>query len=427
MSTEKIYVKNHYRYEFIIVFSIAVILFGLIFDSPKEIIEGYYRILTSPSQLLTDYMAVGGIGATFFNAGILMLLAAIVLWKRKQLLTGPIIAALFALFGFSLFGKNLFNTIPITMGVYIYGKIEGIEFNTLTINSLFGTALGPAVSYICFGLGLPFYQGFFISYGVGILIGLVLPPLSKSFLKFHQGYTLYNLGFTCGIIGLFIQGVLKSFSLEVSNIRLISPGDNLKIAVFMYTFFIFSFVGGYFLNGKSFSNFKNLLSNSGRAPSDFGHIYGRGICLINMALLGIIYTTFVLYMGQPLNGPILGGIFTIFGFGIFGKHLKNVIPILIGTVLAYALNIYEPKSVPAMVTVLFATNLAPIAGEYGMFAGIVAGFAQVSIVSVVGLLHGGLNLYNNGFSGGFVAATLVPIYNVIRESRFFNMRRDKDD
>lgn len=419
MSREKIYVKNHYRYDAIFIFSILAMLIGLFFDSPKEILDGYIKILQSPSHLLTDYMSVGGIGATFLNAGMLMLLASFVLWRRKQLLTGPIIAALFTLFGFSLFGKNLFNTIPITFGVYLYGKIEGLKFNTLTMNSLFGTALGPAVSYICFGIGLPFFKGFLISYAVGILIGMLIPALSVSFLRFHQGYSLYNIGFTCGVIGLFIQGIFKSFYLEVKNANIVSDG-NLRIAIIMYIFFFIVFALGFYLNGFSFKNLGNLLKNSGRAPSDFGNIYGRGVSMINMATLGIIYTTYVLLMNQPLNGPILGGIFTVFGFGIFGKHIKNVLPILVGTLIAYFLNIYDPHSVSATVTILFATNLAPVAGEYGIFAGMVAGFCHVSIVSSVGLLHGGLNLYNNGFSGGFVAATLVPIFEAIKNSRFFD-------
>lgn len=424
LSREKIYVKNHYRYDAIFIFSILAMSIGLLFDSPKEIFDGYINILTSPSHLLTDYMAVGGIGATFFNAGLLMLLASFVLWKRHQLLTGPIIAALFTLFGFSLFGKNLFNTIPITFGVYLYSKIEGVKFNTLTMNSLFGTALGPVVSYICFGIGLPFTEGFIISYAVGIFIGMLIPALSSSFLRFHQGYSLYNIGFTCGVIGLFIQGVFKSFSLEVTNVKIISDG-NIKIAIIMYVFFFIVFGLGFYLNGFSFKNLGNLLKNSGRAPSDFGNIYGRGISMINMSALGILYTSYVLIMKQPLNGPVLGGIFTIFGFGIFGKHLKNVFPILVGTLIAYFLNIYDPKSISATVTILFATNLAPVAGEYGFIAGIFAGFCHVSIVSSVGLLHGGLNLYNNGFSGGFVAATLVPIFESIRNSRFFDKNEEE--
>ena len=147
--------------------------------------------------------------------------------------------------------------------------------------------------------------------------------------------------------------------------------------------------------------------------------------MINMSALGILYTSYVIIMKQPLNGPVLGGIFTIFGFGIFGKHLKNVFPILVGTLIAYFLNIYDPKCISATVTILFATNLAPVAGEYGFIAGIFAGFCHVSIVSSVGLLHGGLNLYNNGFSGGFVAATLVPIFESIRNSRFFDKNEEE--
>lgn len=418
MSTKAIYVRNHYRYDAIFVFSIFIILSGLIFDSPNRIFQGYLAILNSPSHLLTDYIAVGGVGATFFNAGSLMLLSSFMLWRRKQLVTGPIIAALFTLFGFSLFGKNLFNTIPITLGVYLYGILEDIEFKNLTMASLFGTALGPVVSYICFGIGLDFIRGFIVSYIVGIIIGITIPPLSSAFLKFHQGYTLYNIGFTAGVIGLFCQGAFNYFGISVKSVSVLSQGNDFYLSIILYTFFVISLGLGYYLNGFSLNGLSNLFKNSGKVPSDFGHIYGRGVSLINMSLLGIIYTAVVLILGQPLNGPTMGGIFTIFGFGIFGKHVKNVIPVLIGTLIALVLK-GDVITVGATVIILFSTNLAPISGEYGILAGIVAGFMHMSIVSNVGILHGGLNLYNNGFAGGFVAATLVPICEMVRNSRFF--------
>jgi len=34
-------------------------------------------------------------------------------------------------------------------------------------------------------------------------------------------------------------------------------------------------------------------------------------------------------------------------------------------------------------------------------------------VNNVGFLHGGLNLYNNGFAGGLVAMFLVPLIRVL--------------
>jgi hypothetical protein len=44
-----------------------------------------------------------------------------------------------------------------------------------------------------------------------------------------------------------------------------------------------------------------------------------------------------------------------------------------------------------------------------MLAGALHMTLTVNIVD----LHGGMNLYNNGFSGGLVAATLFPLLNSI--------------
>jgi hypothetical protein len=41
-------------------------------------------------------------------------------------------------------------------------------------------------------------------------------------------------------------------------------------------------------------------------------------------------TAYVLAVGGELSGPVIGGIFYVVGFGAFGKHVKNVWPILAG-------------------------------------------------------------------------------------------------
>ena len=58
---------------------------------------------------------------------------------------------------------------------------------------------------------------------------------------------------------------------------------------------------------------------------------------------------------------------------------------------------------------LFGTTIAPIAGRYGPWIGMLAGAFHLSIVSNTDNLHGEINLYNNGFSGGFVAAIMIPL------------------
>ena len=41
-----------------------------------------------------------------------------------------------------------------------------------------------------------------------------------------------------------------------------------------------------------------------------------------------------------------------------------------------------------------------------------------NIVTNIGYLHGGLNLYNNGLAGGFVAMILIPLITTFK--RRFN-------
>ena len=41
---------------------------------------------------------------------------------------------------------------------------------------------------------------------------------------------------------------------------------------------------------------------------------------------------------------------------------------------------------------------------------------HLAVVQNVGLIHGGLNLYNNGFSAGIIAGFLLPIFNMITDN-----------
>jgi hypothetical protein len=42
---------------------------------------------------------------------------------------------------------------------------------------------------------------------------------------------------------------------------------------------------------------------------------------------------------------------------------------------------------------------------------------HLTLVMNIGYLHGGVNLYNNGFSGGLVASILVPILEAFQLHR----------
>ena len=413
---KKLFKKNlnfQKRYLLAYLFGIYLIITAFILDKPSNIFLGMERIILSPDNLITDYIEVGGLGAAFFNSGLLTIISVILIHRTGAVLNGPLLAAIFTVSGFSFFGKNIFNSIPITLGVFLYSKFERTDFKNYLIPALFGSALGPLVGEIAFGFDLPIVKAIFFSYIAGITVGFILPPLSQAFLRFHQGYNLYNVGFTAGIIGMFATAVLKMFGRDVVTVNIISSGNNKIISIILFIAFIVILVAGYLLNNRNFHGYSTILNNSGQIMADFVAIANFPLVLINMGIMGIIGTSYILFIGGELTGPTIGGILTICGFAGFGKHPKNTIPILIGVQLATFLNEYDKLSAGSLLAALFGTTLAPIAGKYGPLAGIFAGFCHTALVANVGYLHGGMNLYNNGFSGGFVAATLVPIFDAI--------------
>lgn len=416
-------VNDNIRYLFITFFCLIFLISAFMFDSPSDIIRGIPSILVVPGVLFTDYMAVANPGAAFFNAGILMLICIGISRFSRIMMEGPVIAAIFTVGGFALFGKNMINIWPIIAGVWLHSRWRKQRFGQYILQALFGTALSPVVSQIAFGFGLPVSLAYSLSITVGLAIGFALPPLANQFVVFHQGFNLYNIGFTSGIIGMVIMSIFRAFGYDVAeSTRIVSTGYNLQLAIWLVSFFTMMLIAGLLMTNNLVKSIGLVFRQEGRLVSDFVKLAGFGPSLINMALLGYISTGYVLLVGGDLNGLTVGGIFTIVGFGAFGKHLLNVAPIIIGVFLATLLKIFDTSSTEALLAALFGTTLAPLAGTYGWTYGIAAGFIHTSVVMNVGYIHGGMNLYNNGFAGGFVAAFLVPMFDLLK-----NRRRSDDD
>lgn len=412
---EKKEVSQNIKYLIMFSYGIAILLSAFIFNTPMEIFEGMKIILVEPSILVTDYFYVANIGAALFNSGILMIFATIIVKYNKININGPIIAAIFTIGGFALFGKTLYNILSIMFGVFLYAKVKQEPFSKFILMALFGTALGPLVSQVSFGYGLGTIEGIIFGNILGILAGFIIPPLASHFVRFHQGFNLYNLGFTAGIVGTIIIAILRSLGLEHDSVHMVSSGNNFIMGFYLLLFFTsLILIGAIYCNNKLVELYK-LIKQPGQLVTDFVALNGLGPSFINMGIIGALSTGYVLLVGGELNGPIIGGIFTIVGFGSFGKHFKNIIPIFIGIYIASIFNIWEVNSTGALLGALFGTTLAPISGRFGWKYGVLAGFCHMAMVMNVGYLHGGVNLYNNGFSGGFVAAILVPIITSLKK------------
>lgn len=403
------------KYRIMVLYSFSIALAGLFFNDPLEIAAGLWNILTSPSILLSDYFIIGNIGAALFNSSMLMLISIFIASKSKSLMNGPIIAAVFTIGGFAFFGKNLYNTASIVLGVYLHSRLNRDHFGKYIIIAYFGTALAPLVSQVSFGFGLSPSIGVIAGNLFGVGIGLLLPPLASSFVRFHQGFNLYNVGFTAGITGMLFMSVFRTLGYENQGPSGTYQEFNLILLLFFAVMFLSMILIKFRASDKPLSYYKNILSHPGRLVTDFVSLNGFGFTLFNMGILGILSLLYVYLVGGVLNGPIIGGIFTVVGFGAFGKHPKNSIPLVAGVFLTALLFGNGPGTTGAILTALFATALAPIAGQYGPIAGILAGFIHMSIVSNTAYLHGGMNLYNNGFTAGFVAAILVPVIEAYRK------------
>ncbi len=407
-------VDEKFRLIFLILFACSLILFGLLADSPQEIIYGLRRIILDRAVLITDYIKIGGIGAAFVNAGLITLIFVFILYKMKIHISGATYAAIFTMAGFSFFGKNLFNVWFIFLGVFIYAKIQRVHLSRYIYVALYGTAMAPISTEFIFSDQLPVYFGLPLGVFLGILIGLILPPLATHLLKVHQGYNLYNVGFTAGLISTIFVALFKSYGYIPSTRLVYSKGNNELFSYFLFILFTIMVVIGYIRNNNSLKNYFKIFKYSGRLVSDFIVLEGVNLTLINMGINGIIATIYVLLVGGELSGPAIGGIFTIVGFSAFGKHPKNIIPIFLGVYLGAITKIWNINDPSIILAALFGTSLAPIAGEFGILIGILAAYIHLSVTLSVVSLHGGLNLYNNGFSAGLVAAFLVPIISALR-------------
>lgn len=394
------------------------VIAGFFIQPLSKIGPGILRIIREPDFLITDYFLVGGIGAALVNAGVLTLLILALVYYLRMEMDGHTITSCCLMFGFSLFGKNLLNIWTIIFGVFLYSRYHKKPLSNYIYVGIYGTSLSPIITQIMNIVDLPFLTRLILSIAVGSIIGFVLPPLSTHVHYAHKGYSLYNVGFASGIIATIIVSLFKSFGITTEARLIWSTGNNLLFLYLLGLLFGGMVTLALWIDGKNvLISYKRILKSTGIAGTDYLKDEGGFAVIFNMGINGIAAMLFVVLVGGDLNGPTIGGIFTIVGFSATGKHLRNIVPIMLGVYLASFTkmwSIYEPSP---MLAFLFSTTLAPIAGEFGILVGILAGFLHSSVALNVGLVYGGMNLYNNGFAGGIVAIFLVPVIQSIRDRR----------
>ena len=390
---------------------VVLAVFAFAVQPPADLFRGFWRILISDAGLITDPAVTGGAGAALLNAALVLVLSTALVYGMHLPVTGLTFACLFMMAGFSLLGKNILNILPVLLGGWLYARFQGEPFSKYVYQTLFATCLSPLVSFWL--VHLPGAWRFAAMLGSGVAIGFFVPPVAGYTVRLHQGFDLYNVGFAAGFIGLGIASICKGLGVEfVTELRW-GTEDHVVFLWLLRVIFLGLFLAGVYLGCRKPKDYLPLLRHSGRSVADFILMDGAAPTLVNMALTGLIGHVYLLALspfGVRLNGPLVCCVLSMTGFAAFGKHPKNVLPVMAGAVLAKSLLVAVPLTAPgSLLAVLFCTGLAPIAGQFGALWGMVAGFLHMTIVQNTSILHGGMNLYNNGFAAGLVCVLLLPI------------------
>lgn len=409
---------RHHHFLLLAAMPVYFIIVALFLQPWSEIFPGLGRIFMEPDILITDYFVVGGPGPALLNAGVLTLISIYIIHKQGMEMDGHTITSSCLMFGFSLFGKNLLNIWTILLGVYIYAHYHKMSFSKYVYVGLYGTSLSPIITQIMYVSHWPFVVRLILMLFVGILIGFVLPPLATHAHFAHKGYSLYNVGFAAGIIATVVVSMLKSFGITTESRLLWAEGYNSLFFWILGGLFVGMMATSYYIGGKKvIESYKMILRSTGIGGTDYMMDEGGCATVFNMGVNGLFATLFVVLVGGELNGPTIGGIFTIVGFSATGKHIRNIAPIMLGVLLGSFTKEWAINSPSPMLALLFSTTLAPVAGEFGVIAGILAGYIHSSVALNVGIVYGGMNLYNNGFAGGIVAMFMVPVIHSIMDRR----------
>lgn len=401
--------------------SSVFIFMGLFIDPLPDILAGFWRIQTSASVLTTDYLVVGGNGAALWNAAVVILALSFILRINRVRLSGYLLAVIILVSGFSFFGTNLVNSSPIMLGTFLYARLKRMDFSEVAGFAFLGSALGPLVSSVALLVDIPIFVSHPAALVTGMVIGFIVPLLTPWAADFHKGFSLYNVGFVSGMVGMVWIALFRMFGIQIEPADIISTENHRYIEFMLVFIFIVMLIYGYTLNGRKLNFYDELLSDNGRLSPDFAKHYGAGITIFNMGVMGLIAILYVELIGGTFNGPVIGGVLSVTGFAAIGKHPFNGVPVMIGVYLASVASAFlNPSDTSQIATALFGMALAPIAGEFGAVAGILTGFLHTALVTQILPTHSGVNLHNNGFSSGFVAYFLVPILIFLRRQYWRN-------
>lgn len=440
---------NSNTVKYIFLFGLVAVFLGIgvwLTPSAVSLWEGIKRIVLHPSLMDFDsFYWAQDYGASFFQAGLCLLIVVIIFKVTDSDLQGPQIANALMVTGFAFYGKNILTMWFPIIGVYIYAKINKKRLSVFVGLALGLTCLGPIFGTLAFytkALGEGSLLAFITASAVTIFVGFIASYFAEFFPRLHDGLLLYNAGMAAGWTAIIINSVLKATGLghnayPYDLLAEYITGENKLFGLILTGIFLYLIVFGLLIGGAK--NTLGLFTYNGH-KGNYIEIFGFGACLINMGLIGIISVIYIVLIKGDINGTIFACIFATVGFtcngstprtqwpiflGVtFGAFLTGGISALVleeGTFLAGALAKIASRGM--ILSAFFSCGVSPITSYFGKRAGFLVGAVHSVVVPHLSVLHGWMSLYNNAISYGLITKFMRPIYSLFRHKSNFGKVR----
>ena len=116
----------------------------------RTIPRDFFKILTSPGPLVTDYFMIGSMPAAFLNAGLCGLMMSFMMFIMPGHSHVNTLAGFFLVIAHCFYGLNLLNMLPCFYAPFLYLRLKKLDFNQNLHVCMFATCFSPFVSELLF-------------------------------------------------------------------------------------------------------------------------------------------------------------------------------------------------------------------------------------------------------------------------------------
>ena len=416
--------EDHFLKLFFTCFSLSFLLASLFMPDRRDMLSGFWRILNSPTKAATNFFSIGGYAATFLNMGLVGLICTgLYCIPGRQANNAATLVTLLTV-GFGSWGIHIMNIWPTILGVALHCIVKGEKLGSRTNTMLFTTGLAPFISELMVRYPSPEVTGLnptgvALALIVGVFVGYFLPAGLDNSPRIHKGFALYSAALPIGMTAFLLHGFLyKAMGLEVpapvSDLSVADPRICNTFCIVLFTAFI---LVALCMGCTPMHYLRSILSP--QHVTHFGAAYGNAAMLMNAGVFGLFILGYFNFVGAEFNGIIFGSIFCMLSTCNSGSHPLSAIPIILGYAFAeFFFQTMTPfsggnfdlylSSQSIIVGICYANGLSPIAHEYGWSYGMLVSAMHFCMVTTTPQLHGGLCLYNGGFTAALVCLLILP-------------------